>query len=98
MTEDESILAVFSDIDPAADAIEKLRLKRGSRRLHERHLRHPGYRSHARASQPVDERFTRLALGGAVAGFMVGSFWRSSPEHVHHLLWAGSPSHPSPRR
>ena len=56
MTEEKSLLAVFSDLEPAADAIEQLRHPGRPRRLHERHLRHPRHRSHARTSQPVDER------------------------------------------
>ena len=73
MTEEKSILAVFADLDPAADAIEQ--------------LRHMGVHDECMnviSGIPVTEAMLgrpsqwtnvpRLAMGGAILGFLVGIF------------------------
>jgi len=73
MTENISLLALFSDLEPAADAVDKLRA-----------LGIPEEQMNVISGVPLNEAMLgrkeqdsnvpKLALGGSIAGFLVGSF------------------------
>ena len=95
MTEDNSILAVFSDIDPAADAIEQLRLIG----VHDDCM-------NVISGIPVTEAMLgrpsqwtnvpRFALGGAAAGFAVGLFLSFVAPDLYTVEVGGQPFTPVP--
>ena len=55
MADNISLLAVFPDLEPAADAIDQLRTLGISDDSHECHFRRSCYRSHAWPPQPMDK-------------------------------------------
>lgn len=93
--EEKSILAVFADIDPAADAIEQLRLLG----VHDDCM-------NVISGIPVTEAMLgrpsqwtnvpRLALGGAIAGFLVGVFLSFITPDMYTILVGGQPFTPVP--
>ena len=95
MAEDKSILAVFSDLDPAADAIEQLRLMG----IHDECM-------NVISGIPVTEAMLgrpnqwtnvpRLALGGAAAGFGVGLFLAFISPNMYTIAVGGQPFTPVP--
>lgn len=95
MTEDKSILAVFSDLDPAADAIEQLRLLG----IHDDCM-------NVISGIPVTEAMLgrpsqwtnvpRLALGGAAAGFALGIFLSFIIPNMYTIQVGGQPFTPVP--
>lgn len=95
MTEDKSILAVFSDLDPAADAIEQLRL-----------LGVQDDCMNVISGIPVTEAMLgrpnqqtnvpRLAMGGAAAGFVVGVFLGFITPNMYTIQVGGQPFAPVP--
>ena len=95
MTEDKSILAVFSDLDPAADAIEQLRLLG----IHDDCM-------NVISGIPVTEAMLgrpsqwtnvpRLALGGASAGFALGVFLSFITPNMYTIQVGGQPFTPVP--
>ena len=95
MTEEKSILAVFSDIDPAADAIEQLRLMG----VHDDCM-------NVISGIPVTEAMLgrphqwtnvpRLAGGGAAAGFMLGVFLSVIAPNMYTIKVGGQPFAPVP--
>lgn len=95
MTEDKSILAVFSDIDPAADAIEQLRMMG----IHDDCM-------NVISGIPVTEAMLgrpsqwtnvpRLAMGGAAAGFAVGLFLAFLAPNMYTIEVGGQPFAPVP--
>ncbi|NWG35660.1 MAG: DUF3341 domain-containing protein [Chloroflexi bacterium] len=95
MAEEKSILAVFSDIDPAADAIEQLRLLG----VHDDCM-------NVISGIPVTEAMLgrpsqwtnvpRLALGGAAAGFLVGLFLAFITPNMYTISVGGQPFTPVP--
>jgi len=92
---DTTLLAVFEDIDPAANAIEK---------LHE--LGVTDDRINVVSGVPVMERIlgrplqwtnvSRLALGGAAAGFLVGLFLNFGTPKLYTVYVGGQPLLPFP--
>ena len=95
MTEEKSILAVFADIDPAADAIEQLRLMG----VHDDHM-------NVISGIPVTEAMLgrphqwtnvpRLAGGGAAAGFALGVFLSVIAPNMYTIQVGGQPFAPVP--
>jgi hypothetical protein len=94
-TDEKTLLAVFSDIDPAADAIEQLRLMG----VHDDCM-------NVISGIPVTEAMLgrpsqwtnvpRLALGGAVAGFLVGAFLAFVTPDMYEIMVGGQPIVPVP--
>ena len=95
MTEEKSILAVFSDIDPAADAIDQLRLMG----VHDDHM-------NVISGIPVTEAMLgrpsqwtnvpRLAGGGAAAGFLLGVLLALVTPNMYTIQVGGQPFSPVP--
>jgi hypothetical protein len=95
MTEEKSILAIFSDIDPAADAIDQLRLMG----VHDDCM-------NVISGVPVTEAMlgrpsqvsnvSRLALGGAAAGFILGVFLGFITPNMYTIQVGGQPFAPVP--
>ena len=72
MTEDKALLAIFSDVNPAADAIEQLHLLG----LHDDHINVISGVPVSQAMLGRPNQWTnvpRLALGGAILGLLVGA-------------------------
>lgn len=95
MTETKNLLALFEDIDPAAEAIEKLRtmgIQDGDMNII--------------AGIPVTEAMLgrprqwsnvgRLALGGAVAGSLIGLFLGFGTPILYRVPVGGQPFFPGP--
>lgn len=95
MAEEKSLLAVFSDLDPAADAIEQLRMLG----IHDDCM-------NVISGIPVTEAMLgrpsqwtnvpRLALGGAIAGFLVGTFLSFVTPNMYTIMVGGQPFAPVP--
>ena len=95
MTEEKSILAVFSDLDPAADAIEQLHIIG----VHDDHMV-------VISGVPVTEAMlgrpaqttnvSRLAFGGSVIGFLVGIFLSFVTPDMYSISVGGQPITPVP--
>ncbi|MEW5941933.1 MAG: DUF3341 domain-containing protein [Chloroflexota bacterium] len=95
MTDEKSILAVFSDIDPAADAIEQLR-----------HLGVHDDCMNVISGIPVSEAMLgrprqwtnvpRLALGGATVGLLTGIFLAFLAPNMYTVEVGGQPFAPVP--
>ena len=95
MTAEKSILAIFSDINPAADALDQLRLMG----VHDDHM-------NVISGIPVTEAMLgrpsqwtnvpRLALGGAVAGFAIGNFLAFIAPNMYTVQVGGQPFAPVP--
>jgi hypothetical protein len=95
MTEEKAILAVFSDLEPAADAIEQLHLFG----LHDDHMV-------VISGIPVTEAMlgrpaqhtnvSRLAFGGAFLGFCVGVFLSFVAPEMYSISVGGQPITPVP--
>lgn len=95
MTDDKSLLAIFSDIDPAADAIEQLR----NLGVHDDCM-------NVISGIPVTEAMLgrpsqwtnvpRLALGGAILGFLTGLFLAVVTPNMYEILVGGQPITPVP--
>jgi hypothetical protein len=92
---DTTLLALFEDIDPAANAIEK---------LHEMGV--PNNRMDVMSGVPISHRMlgrphpwtnvSRLALGGAVAGFFFGLFLNFGTPHLYDVRVGGQALTPVP--
>lgn len=95
MAEDKSILAVFSDLEPAADAIEQLRLLG----VHDDCM-------NVISGIPVTEAMLgrpsqwtnvpRLAMGGAGAGMLLGIFLAFISPNMYTISVGGQPFTPVP--
>lgn len=95
MTEEKSILAVFPDLDPAADAIHQLRIAG----VHDDHM-------NVISGIPVTETMLgrppqasnvpRLAMGGAVVGFIFGVFLSFVTPNMYTIRVGGQPFTPVP--
>lgn len=95
MTEEKSILAVFSDLAPAADAIEQLRLLG----VHDDCM-------NVISGIPVTEAMLgrpsqwtnvpRLAMGGAGAGMLLGIFLAFITPNMYTISVGGQPFAPVP--
>jgi len=95
MSETATLLALFKDVDPAADAIERLR-----------ELGVQDDQMNVISGIPVMERVLgrpkvwtnvpRLALGGAVAGFLFGAFLIYGTPYLFPLRVGGQPIYPIP--
>jgi len=90
-----TMLALFEDLDPAANAIEKLHA-----------LGVPDAEISVISGVPVLEAIlgrprqgtnvSRLALGGAIAGFLVGGFLNFGTPQMYTVLVGGQPKLPIP--
>jgi hypothetical protein len=90
-----TLLALFKDIDPAADAIDKLR-----------EMGIVDEQMNVVSGIPVMERVLgrpkqwtnvpRLALGGSVAGFIVGLLLAYGTPHLYPMHVGGQPLYPIP--
>lgn len=95
MTEQKSLLAVFSDLEPAADAIDQLR-----------HLGVTDEHMNVISGVPVTEAMLgrprqwtnvpRLAMGGAAIGFCVGVFLAFISPNMYTIQVGGQPFAPVP--
>ncbi len=95
MAEEKSILAIFSDINPAADAIEQLR----NLGVHDDCM-------NVISGIPVTEAMLgrpsqwtnvpRLAMGGAAAGFTLGVFLGFVSPNLYTIEVGGQPFTPIP--
>jgi hypothetical protein len=95
MAETTTLLALFRDIDPAADAIEQLR-----------NMGVDDDRMEVISGVPVLERVLgrprrhsnvgRLALGGAGLGFLLGLFLNFGTPYLFNLRVGGQPLYPIP--
>lgn len=72
MTENISLLALFADLDPAADAIDKLR-DLGVAEDHINVISGVPLNEAMLGRKPTPSNVPKLALGGALAGFLAGS-------------------------
>ena len=95
MPESTTLLALFQDIDPAAEAIDRLRTMGieddqmdviSGIPILERVLGRPKRYSHV----------SRLALGGAAAGFLVGLFLAYGTPYLFTIHVGGQPLYPIP--
>jgi hypothetical protein len=95
MSEPSTLLALFKDIDPAADAIDKLReMGVGDDQMN------------VVSGIPVMERMLgrpkqwtnvpRLALGGSVAGFILGLLLAYGTPYLYPITVGGQPLFPVP--
>lgn len=95
MAENVTYLAVFPDLDPAADAIEKLReMGLGDEQIN------------VISGVPVTEAMLgrpqqwtnvpRLALGGAIAGFLFAFFLAFVTPNLYYVPVGGQPKIPGP--
>jgi len=92
---DVTLLAVFSDIDPAADAIEK---------LHEIGIQDENINvisgvpfTHKMLGRPHPwTNVSRLSMGGAIAGFIVGLFLNFGTPNLYTVLVGGQYVTPIP--
>ncbi|MBK9927595.1 MAG: DUF3341 domain-containing protein [Anaerolineales bacterium] len=83
-----TLLAVFNDIDPAADAIEK---------LHEAGIEDENINvisgvpvTHKMLGRPHPwTNVSRLSLGGAIIGFLVGLFLNFGTPHLYTVMVGG---------
>jgi hypothetical protein len=92
---DTTMLALFSDIDPAAEAIEK---------LHEMGVTDD--RMEIMSGVPINPRMlgrphpwtnvSRLALGGAIAGFLIGFFLNFGTPNLYAVRVGGQALFPIP--
>lgn len=90
-----TLLAVFDDIDPAADAIEK---------LHEAGIGDENINvisgvpvAHKMLGRPHPRtNVSRLSLGGAIAGFLFGLFLNFGTPHLYTVLVGGQYITPIP--
>ena len=95
MTDEKSLLAVFADLDPAADAIEQLRLLG----VHDDHM-------NVISGIPVTEAMLgrprqwtnvpRLAMGGALVGLATGIFLAFLAPNLYTVQVGGQPFAPVP--
>ena len=95
MTQEKSLLAVFSDIDPAADALDQLRLLG----IHDDHM-------NVISGIPVTEAMLgrpsqwtnvpRLAMGGAAGGMVLGIFLSLISPNLYTISVGGQPFTPVP--
>lgn len=93
MTDSTMLLAVFKDIDPAAAAVDKLR-----------ELGVPDEHMNVISGIPVTEAMLgrprqwsnvpRLALGGALGGFLIGAFFAFVTPRLYSISVGGQPDIP----
>jgi hypothetical protein len=95
MTDLITLLALFPDVEPAADAIEQLRIMG----IHDDEM-------NVISGIPVTESMLgrphqasnvpRLAMGGAVAGFLIGLFFAYGTPNLYPVSVGGQPFIPGP--
>ena len=95
MSEPKTLLALFEDVDPAAQAIERLRK-----------LGVPDERINVISGIPVTEAMLgrprqwsnvpRLALGGSLGGFLLGAFLAFGTPYLYPVQVGGQPLYPIP--
>ena len=97
MTEMKTFLALFADIDPAVDAIERLR-EHGVTDEQMNIISGIPFTEHILGRPRVWSNVPRLALGGAVAGMLFGIFLAAGITNLYPLqvggqgLVAGAPT------
>lgn len=95
MTEKTSLLAIFPDIDPAALAVEKLRELGLSDA--EMNVISGIPATEAMLGRPRQwSNVPRLALGGAVGGFLIGMFFSFGTPYLYPIHVGGQPLIPGP--
>jgi hypothetical protein len=95
MADVKSLLAVFPDLEPAADAIEQLRLLG----VHDEHMNIISGIPVTEAMLGRPRQWTnvpRLALGGAAIGFCVGIFLAFISPNMYTIQVGGQPFAPVP--
>ncbi len=95
MSENTTLLALFDEIDPAANAVEKLRSLGISDEQMEVISGTP-VTVEMLGRPHVPTRVPRFALGGALAGFMVGLFFAVATPNMYPILVGGQPLIPIP--
>ena len=94
MSETRTLLALFEDVEPAAQAIEKLEAL-GLTHEQVNVISGVPVMEHILGRPPQWTNVPRLALGGAVAGFLTGMFLAGTP-FLYPLRVGGQPLIPIP--
>ena len=95
MAEKKMLLALFGTIDPAAEAIEKLR-SQGVPEDQMEVISGLPLASPILGRRTPDTAVPRLALGGALAGLLFGLFLNFGVPFLFHLHVGGQPLYPIP--
>ncbi len=95
MSETTTLMALFDDIDPAADALEQLR----GMGIAEDQLNVISGVPFTEAMLGRPRQWTnvpRLAMGGAIAGFLIGLFFAAGTPILYPITVGGQPLIPVP--
>ena len=95
MTDTSTLLALFKDVDPAADAIERLRAL-GMRDDQMDVVSGIPLLETALGRPKKHTNVIRLALGGAAAGFLLGLFFAYATPYLFTVHVGGQPVYPIP--
>lgn len=95
MNEKTMLLAVFPDVDPAAAGVEKLR-ELGVEDADMNVIAGIPITEAMLGRPKQDSNVPRLALGGAVAGFLVGAFLAFGTPNMYPIYVGGQPLIPVP--
>jgi hypothetical protein len=95
MTEPNTLLALFKDVDPAAEAVERLRAMGVQDEQMDIVSGIPLLET-AIGRRKKHTNVTRLALGGAGAGFLLGLFLAYGTPYLFTVHVGGQPVYPIP--
>lgn len=95
MTNKTNLLAVFPDLKPAAEAVERLH-KLGVSDAQMSVISGVPVTEAMLGRPPQHTNVPRLALGGAVAGFLIGIFLAVGTPDLYYVLVGGQPKIPIP--